>query len=100
MTLSRPVVGAQGGRNVAHGIGLQVRAVHTGECEFINGKIGGIAVVTSSRICGVAGPSQVLVSDTVRDLVAGAKFEFSDQGIHQLKGVPERQLFSVALAAL
>jgi class 3 adenylate cyclase len=77
MTLSRPVVGAQGGRNVADGIGLQVRAgVHTGECEFINGKIGGIAVVTSSRICGVAGPSQVLVSDTVRDLVAGAKFEF------------------------
>ena len=73
------------------GIGLEIRAgVHTGECELINGKIGGIAVTIGSRIAGVASASEVLVSQTVKDLVAGSGFTFEDAGEHELKGVPGR----------
>jgi class 3 adenylate cyclase len=68
---------------------LSVRAgVHAGECEIAGAKIAGIAVATGARICAVAGPGEVLVSRTVRDLVAGAGIEFVDRGEHALKGVP------------
>jgi class 3 adenylate cyclase/pimeloyl-ACP methyl ester carboxylesterase len=71
--------------------GIEVRAgVHTGECEVVDGKVSGIAVSTGSRIASVAGASEVLVSDTVKGLVAGSGFTFEDAGEHQLKGVPER----------
>ena len=72
-------------------LGIEVRAgVHTGECEVVDGKVSGIAVSTGSRISSLAGRSQVLVSDTVKGLVAGSGFTFEDAGEHELKGVPER----------
>jgi class 3 adenylate cyclase len=79
-------------------IGLQVRAgVHTGEVETIDGKVGGIGVAIGARIASTADPSEVLVSRTVRDLVAGSGLTFEDAGEHDLKGVPERwQLYRVA----
>jgi class 3 adenylate cyclase/pimeloyl-ACP methyl ester carboxylesterase len=72
-------------------LGIEIRAgVHTGESEVIDGKVGGIAVTTGSRISSQAGPSEVLVSQTVRDLVAGSGLTFEDAGEHELKGVPDR----------
>jgi pimeloyl-ACP methyl ester carboxylesterase/class 3 adenylate cyclase len=70
---------------------VEVRAgVHTGEVETIDGKVGGMAVVIGARVGALAGPSEVLVSQTVRDLVAGSGLAFEDAGEHELKGVPER----------
>jgi class 3 adenylate cyclase len=72
-------------------LGIAVRAgVHTGECEFVDGKCAGIAVSTGARIAALAGPSQILISQTVKDLVAGSGFTFTDAGEHQLKGIPHR----------
>lgn len=72
-------------------LGIEVRAgVHTGEVETIDGKVGGIAVATGSRIAALAGPSEVFVSSTVKDLVAGSGLVFEDRGEHELKGVPDR----------
>ncbi len=72
-------------------LGIEVRAgIHTGECELIDGKIGGIAVSIGARIATLAEPSQVLISQTVKDLVAGSGLTFSDVGEHDLKGVPDR----------
>ncbi len=64
--------------------------MHTGECELIDGKMGGIAVTTGSRISSLAGPSEVWISQTVKDLVAGSGLTFEDAGEHQLKGVRDR----------
>jgi pimeloyl-ACP methyl ester carboxylesterase/class 3 adenylate cyclase len=77
---------------------VEVRAgVHTGEVESIDGKVGGITVVIGARVGALAGPSEVLVSQTVRDLVAGSGLAFEDAGEHDLKGVPERwHLYRVA----
>jgi class 3 adenylate cyclase/pimeloyl-ACP methyl ester carboxylesterase len=72
-------------------LGLQVRSgIHTGECELIDGKPGGVSVTTAARISALAGPSQVLVSQTVKDLVAGSGFGFDEAGEHELKGIPDR----------
>jgi class 3 adenylate cyclase len=72
-------------------LGLQVRAgLHTGEVERVDGKVGGVAVNIGARICGLAGPSEVLASQTVKDLVAGSGLSFEDTGEHQLKGVQDR----------
>jgi class 3 adenylate cyclase len=72
-------------------LGIQVRAgVHTGECTMIDGKIGGIGVAIGARIAASAAASEVLVSQTVKDLVAGSGITFKDAGVHELKGVPER----------
>jgi pimeloyl-ACP methyl ester carboxylesterase len=72
-------------------LGLEVRiGVHTGEVQTIDGKIGGLAVVIGSRVGGLAGPGQVLVSSTVKDLVAGSGLVFEDAGKQDLKGVPDR----------
>jgi class 3 adenylate cyclase len=69
----------------------------TGECELFDGKHAGIAVTTGARISSLAGPSQVLVSQTVRDLVAGSGFTFHAAGEHELKGVPDRwRVYAVA----
>ena len=71
-------------------LGIDVRTgVHTGECERLGDDIGGIAVHTAARIAALAGPGEVLVSSTVRDLVAGSRLPFVDRGTHALKGVPE-----------
>lgn len=70
-------------------IGVPLRAgLHTGEVIDIDGKIGGLAVNIGARVAQTAGPGQVHVSSTVRDLVAGSPFEFTDLGEHELKGVP------------
>jgi class 3 adenylate cyclase len=72
-------------------LGIDVRAgVHTGECEVIDGKTGGVAVSIGARICALARPGQVLISQTVKDLVAGSGLAFDDAGEHELKGVPGR----------
>jgi class 3 adenylate cyclase/pimeloyl-ACP methyl ester carboxylesterase len=71
-------------------IGMEIRAgIHTGECELIDGKIGGISVTIGSRIAATAGASEVRVSQTVKDLIAGSGLTFEDVGVHDLKGVPE-----------
>jgi class 3 adenylate cyclase len=78
-------------------LGLEVRAgLHTGECERLNGKVGGIAVHIGARVAKEAQPSEVLVSSTVKDLVAGSGLQFGERGVAELKGVPgEWRLFSV-----
>jgi class 3 adenylate cyclase len=80
------------------GLGLEVRAgLHTGECELVDGKVGGIAVHIGARVAAEAGPGEVLVSSTVHDLVAGSGIEFSDRGEAELKGISGRsRLYSVA----
>jgi class 3 adenylate cyclase len=77
---------------------LQIRSgLHTGECEVSDGKVAGIAVSIGARIASLAAPGEVLVSSTVRDLVAGSGLRFDDRGTQQLKGVPEPwHLFAVA----
>ena len=70
-------------------LGLEVRAgCHTGEIELLGADVGGIAVHIGARVGALAGPSEVLVSSTVKDLVAGSGLVFSDRGEHELKGVP------------
>jgi class 3 adenylate cyclase len=68
---------------------LEVRAgLHTGECERVGDKLGGLAVAIGARVAASAGPGEVLVSGTVKDLVAGSELRFEDRGEHELKGVP------------
>ena len=62
--------------------------MHTGECEIIGGKLGGIAVHTAARVAAKASRGEVLVSGTVRDLIAGSGIELEDRGVHALKGIP------------
>jgi pimeloyl-ACP methyl ester carboxylesterase/class 3 adenylate cyclase len=78
-------------------LGIEVRAgLHTGECELVGDDIGGMAVNIGARIGALAGPSEVLVSSTVKDLVVGSGISFSERGAHELKGVPgEWLLFAV-----
>ena len=72
-------------------LGIEIRAgLHTGEAELRNGTVGGIAVHIAARVAALAGASEILVSRTVRDLVAGSLIEFDDRGEHDLKGVPGR----------
>ena len=74
-----------------HELGLRVRVgIHTGECELIDSKPGGVTVSIGARIAALAGPSEVLISQTVRDLVAGSGLTFEDAGEHELKGIPDR----------
>jgi pimeloyl-ACP methyl ester carboxylesterase len=82
-------------------LGLDVRAgLHTGEVELADGKVAGIAVNIGARVAGRAGPGEVLVSGTVRDLVAGSGLEFEDRGAAALKGVPgEWRLFAAVAPA-
>ncbi|HST17907.1 MAG TPA: adenylate/guanylate cyclase domain-containing protein [Gaiellaceae bacterium] len=79
-------------------LGIDVRAgLHTGECEVIEGKVGGIAVHIGARVAAQAEPGEVLVSSTVKDLVAGSGLEFADRGAAELKGVPgEWRLYALA----
>jgi class 3 adenylate cyclase len=76
-------------RDGVRSIGLEVRAgVHTGECEVIGDKMGGIAVHIGARVAAMARPGEVLVTNTVKDLVAGSGVKFDDRGAHPLKGLP------------
>jgi class 3 adenylate cyclase len=77
-------------RDRVRDLGIQIRAgIHTGECELVDGKCAGIAVTTGARIAALATASQVLVSQTVKDLVAGSGFAFEPAGAHELKGMPD-----------
>src|SRR5205823_744483 len=77
-------------RDDVRALDLQVRAgLHTGECELVDGKVGGIAVHIGARVASLATAGEVLVSSTVKDLVAGSGIEFDDRGEHRLKGIPE-----------
>jgi len=79
-------------------LGIDVRAgLHTGECEVIGEKVGGIAVHIGARVAGLAEAGEVLVSNTVKDLVAGSGIGFQSRGVHMLKGIPgEWNLFAVS----
>ena len=82
---AQQIVGSMGS------LGIEVRAgVHTGECQIIDRKIGGLGVVIGARVGSLAKPSEILVSQTVKDLVAGSGLSFEDAGEHELKGVPDR----------
>jgi class 3 adenylate cyclase len=85
-------------RDAVRALGIEVRAgLHTGECEVRGDDIGGIGVHIGARVSALAGPNDVLVSSTLRDLVIGSGLEFEDRGTHTLKGVPgEWRLFAVA----
>ena len=86
---ARAVRCAQGICSAVKPLGLQVRAgCHTGEIELMGSDVGGIAVHVGARVGALAGPSEVLVSSTVKDLVAGSGLVFEDRGEHELKGVP------------
>ena len=84
-------------RDVVRELGLEIRAgLHTGECELVRGGVTGIAVHTAARVAALADPGEVLVSSTVKDLVAGSGTEFEHRGDQELKGVPgEWRLFAV-----
>jgi class 3 adenylate cyclase len=79
-------------------IGLEIRAgLHTGECEITGPNVGGLAVHIGARVASNAGASEVLVSSTVKDLVAGSGIAFEDRGLHEFKGVPDWwHIFAVA----
>jgi class 3 adenylate cyclase len=78
-------------------LGLEIRAgLHTGECAIADGKVSGLAVHIGARILSQAGQGEVLVSQTVKDLVAGSGIEFTERGVAELKGVPgEWRLYAV-----
>jgi class 3 adenylate cyclase len=78
-------------------LGIEVRAgIHTGECELHEGKVAGVALAIGARICAAAGAGEVLVSRTVKDLVAGSGIDFDERGRHELKGVGQWELHAVA----
>jgi class 3 adenylate cyclase len=92
----------------ARAVGAQMEAldiavrvgVHTGECDVTADDIRGLAVNIAARVCALAGPGEVLVTSTVRDLIAGSLVELTDRGAHALKGVPgEWALFAAGDAA-
>ena len=87
-------------RDAVRTLKLEVRCgLHTGECELVGNDLAGIAVHTGARVAGLAASGEVLVSQTVRDLVAGSGLSFEDRGIHALKGVPnEWRLFRAVLS--
>ena len=78
-------------------LGLELRAgIHTGECERVGTKLAGLAVNVGARVSAAAGPGEVLVSGTVKDLVAGSGIQFDDRGVRELKGIPgEWRIYSV-----
>jgi class 3 adenylate cyclase len=87
-------------RDAVQALGIEVRAgLHTGECEVRGDDIGGIAVHIGARVSALAGPNDVLVSSTLRDLVIGSRLEFEERGSHEVKGVPgEWRLFAITSA--
>jgi class 3 adenylate cyclase len=83
-------------RDAVQGLGMAVRVgIHAGEVEYDDGTISGITVNTGSRIMGAAQPGEVLVSNTVKDLMAGSGITFTDRGTHTFRGLPgEWRLFT------
>jgi class 3 adenylate cyclase len=101
-TFDGPARGIRCARTIADSViplGLRVRTgLHTGECEVIGDDVGGIAVHTAARVAALARPGEVLVSHTVRDLVAGSRIGFESRGTHSLKGVPGEWPLFAAIA--
>ena len=92
---ARAIRCAQAVINAVTPLGLELRVgIHTGECELHDGKVAGVALATGARICSNAEAGEVLVSRTVRDLVAGSGLEFAKRGRHELKGVGEWELLA------
>jgi pimeloyl-ACP methyl ester carboxylesterase len=88
---ARGVHCAEAVRDAVEELGVELRAgLHVGECELRGDDVGGLAVHIGARIAGLARPGEILVSRTVRDLVAGSDLRFAERGEQQLKGVPER----------
>jgi class 3 adenylate cyclase len=85
-------------REAVHAVGLEVRiGIHSGEIELMDDDVGGIAVHIAARVGALASAGEVLVSGTLKDLVAGSGIQFGDRGVQQLKGIPgEWRLFAVA----
>jgi len=83
-------------------LGISIRAgLHTGECEVLEGRGSGIAVHVGARIAAAAGPDELFVSATVKDLVTGSGIEFEERGTHVLRGVPgDWWLFAVRIASV
>jgi pimeloyl-ACP methyl ester carboxylesterase len=98
-TFDGPARAIRAAQAIAGGVrqlGLDIRSgVHTGECELHEGKIAGIAVSAGARVASAARAGEVLVSQTVKDLVAGSGISFEDRGEHELKGVGAWRLYSV-----
>jgi class 3 adenylate cyclase len=94
---ARAIRCAESVRDGARGLGLDIRAgLHTGEVEMAGEKVRGIAVHIGARVSALAGPGEVLISNTVRDLVAGSGIQFEDRGPHALKGVSDEwRIFAV-----
>jgi class 3 adenylate cyclase len=94
---TRAIRCANGIVRAAPALGLELRAgIHTGECERTTTDVGGIAVHLAARVSALAGPNEVLVSHTVKDLTIGSGIEFCDRGEYELKGAPGRwKLFAV-----
>lgn len=94
---ARAIRCAAAAREKVRQLGLEVRTgLHTGECELMGDRVSGIAVHIGARVASAANPAEVLVSSTVKDLVAGSGIQFADRGMHTLKGVPgEWRLFAV-----
>ena len=77
-------------RQTVDSLGIAIRAgLHTGECDVTGDKVSGIAVHMGARVCGAAAGNEVLVSSTVKDLVAGSGLRFAERGVHELKGIPD-----------
>ena len=95
---ARAIDCAQGITRAVEALGVSVRCgLHTGEMEIVDSNVSGLAVHVAARISAMAGAGEVLVSRTVKDLVAGAGFEFESRGVHALKGVPEEwEIYAVA----
>ena len=103
-TFDGPARGVRCATDIAEAVrvaGLEVRAgLHTGECELRPSDIGGMAVHIAARVMAFAGPGEVLTSSTVKDLVVGSGLNFSDRGMHPLKGVPDEwRLYAVATSS-
>jgi class 3 adenylate cyclase/pimeloyl-ACP methyl ester carboxylesterase len=94
---ARAILCAAAIRDAVKGLGIEIRVgLHTGECEVVGEKMRGVAVHIGARVAALAGPGEVLLSRTVKDLVAGSGLTFEERGTHLLKGVPgEWQLFAV-----
>lgn len=88
---ARGVRCAEAIRDAVAELGVEIRAgLHVGECELRGDHVGGLAVHIGARVAALAGPGEILVSRTVRDLVAGSGLHFAERGEHHLKGVPDR----------
>ena len=84
-------------RDAVSSLGLDIRVgVHTGECDVVDGKLAGLAVAVGARVAAQAGVGEVLVSGTIRDLVAGSGIDFAARGVRELKGLGEWPLYAVA----